>query len=67
MQIQKKSSLPFVIGSLIIGPIIIFSMFNNVIASTSQIPWFLIGIYLVWLIQSLIFYIFWKKIILKIF
>ncbi len=65
MNSPKKTSRSFVIGSLIIGPIIIFSMFNNVIASTGQIPWFLVGIYLMGLILSLIFYIFGKKIFAK--
>ncbi|MBS9767798.1 MAG: hypothetical protein KGV44_09715 [Flavobacteriaceae bacterium] len=63
MNTIKKSH--FIIGGAVFTIAIIYAMFNNIIATTGQVPWFLVGIYLFGLAQALLFYVFGKKVFAK--
>ncbi|MDG6882443.1 Uncharacterised protein [Phocoenobacter uteri] len=63
MNTIKKSH--FLIGGSIFTLALIYAMFSQLIANTGQIPWFLIGIYLLGMIQAMLFYTFGHKIFAK--
>ncbi len=59
----KKS--PFIIGGTVFTLALIYIVFSQMIATTGEIPWFFIGIYLVGLTQAMLFYTFGNKIFAK--
>ncbi|MBS9768746.1 MAG: hypothetical protein KGV44_14580 [Flavobacteriaceae bacterium] len=63
MNTIKKSH--FLIGGAVFTIAIIYAMFSNIIATTGEVPWFLVGIYLFGLTQALLFYAFGKKVFAK--
>ncbi len=63
MNTIKKSH--FIIGGAIFTIALIYAMFSNIIATTGEVPWFLLGIYLFGLTQALLFYAFGKNIFAK--
>ncbi|PID28077.1 MAG: hypothetical protein CR982_04810 [Candidatus Cloacimonadota bacterium] len=63
MNTIKKSH--FLIDGTIFTISIIFAMFSNIVVTTGEIPWFLVGIYFFGLTQALLLYIFGEKIFAK--
>ncbi len=62
ISLEEKTSPSILIGGAITGIAIIFAMFSTTIAETGQVPWFLVGIYLIGLTQALMLYAFGKKV-----
>ncbi len=63
MNTIKKSH--FIIGGTVVSSALIYAMFSQLIASTGQVPWFLVGIYLFGLAQAMLFYTFGNKLFAK--
>ncbi len=63
MNTIKKSH--FIIGGTVVIPALIYAMFSQLIATTGQVPWFLVGIYLFGLVQAMLFYTFGNKLFAK--
>ncbi len=63
MNTSKKS--PFIIGGTLFTLALTYLTFSQMIATTGQIPWFFIGIYLVGLTQAMLFYAFGNKLFAK--
>ncbi len=59
----KKS--PFIIGGTLFTLALIYIVFSQMIATTGEIPWFFIGIYLVGLTQAMLSYTFGNKLFAK--